>query len=199
MKKSFKIAFGGIISAFSVILILLGNIPMAEYVGPTFAGILLAWAVIEMGAIQSLWVFAASGLLSFLLSGNKEPVMLYVLFFGYFPILKDVLQRKVKLRVVRWVIKVIVFNVSMVVAYLLLVYVFGMPLEDMQDFGKYTVLAAVCLIRHDQNIVIRIDRRLIRLVELLNQRENKARISLELFDQIRATGGHELLALRLSQ
>ena len=140
MKKSFKIAFGGIISAFSVILILLGNIPMAEYVGPTFAGILLAWAVIEMGAIQSLWVFAASGLLSFLLSGNKEPVMLYVLFFGYFPTLKDVLQRKVKLRVVRWVIKVIVFNVSMVVAYLLLVYVFGMPLEDMQDFGKYTVL-----------------------------------------------------------
>ena len=140
MKKSFKIAFGGIISAFSVILILLGNIPMAEYVGPTFAGILLAWAVIEMGAIQSLWVLAACGLLSFLLSGNKEPVMLYVLFFGYFPILKDVLQRKVKLRVVRWVIKVIVFNVSMVVAYLLLVYVFGMPLEDMQDFGKYTVL-----------------------------------------------------------
>ncbi len=140
MKKSFKIAFGGIVSAFSVILILLGNIPMAEYVGPTFAGILLAWVVIEMGAVQSLWVFAASGLLSFLLSGNKEPVMLYVLFFGYFPILKDVLQRKVKLRVVRWVIKVIVFNVSMVVAYLLLVYVFGMPLEDMQDFGKYTVL-----------------------------------------------------------
>ena len=130
MKKSFRIAFGGILSAFSVILILLGNIPMAEYVGPTFAGILLAWAVIEMGAVQSLWVFAASGLLSFLLSGNKEPVMLYVLFFGYFPILKDVLR----------MIKFIVFNVSMVIAYLLLIYVFGMPLEEMQDFGKFTVL-----------------------------------------------------------
>ena len=35
---------------------------------------------------------------------------------------------------------VVVFNASMVVAYLLLIYVFGMPLEDMQDFGKYTVL-----------------------------------------------------------
>lgn len=140
MKKSFRIAFGGILSAFSVILILLGNIPMAEYVGPTFAGILLAWAVIEMGAVQSLWVFAASGLLSFLLSGNKEPVMLYVLFFGYFPILKDVLQRKVKLRAVRWMIKFIVFNASMTAAYFLLIYVFGMPLEEMQDFGKFTVL-----------------------------------------------------------
>ena len=140
MKKSLKTAFGGILTAFSVILILLGNIPMAEFVGPTFGGMLLAWAVIEMGAVQSLWIYAAASLLAFLLSGNKEPAMLYILFFGYFPILKDVLQRKLKLRVLRWVIKFAVFNISMAAAYLLLIYVFGMPLEDMESFGKYSII-----------------------------------------------------------
>ena len=71
--------------------------------------------------------------------------------------------------------------------------------QALDIFSKYAVLAAVSFIRHDQNIVIRIDWRLVRLVELLDQREDKARVSLELFDQVCSTGGHELLALRLSQ
>ena len=139
MKQSFKIAFGGILSAFSVILILLGNIPMAEYVGPTFAGILLGWAVIETGALQSLWIYVAAALLSLLLSGNKEPALLYAMFFGYFPVLKDVLQRRVKFRALRWMIKFVVFNLAMLGAYFILIYVFGMPLEEMEGLGKYTV------------------------------------------------------------
>ena len=139
MKKSFEIALGGIVTAFSVILVLLGNIPLGEYLGPTFAGILLAWAVIEMGTVPSVCIFVACSLLSFLLSGNKEPAVLYALFFGYFPILKDVLQRRVKWRALRWVIKFAVFNAAMVGAYLLLIYVFGLPIEEMQGLGKYTV------------------------------------------------------------
>ena len=139
MKQSFKMAFGGILCAFSVILVLLGNIPMAEYIGPTFAGVLLAWAVIEMGALQSVWIYVATAILSFLLSGNKEPAVLYAMFFGYFPILRTVLQQKIRLRAVRWVIKFVVFNIAMAAAYLLLVYVFGMPLEEMEGIGKYTI------------------------------------------------------------
>ncbi|MBE6818708.1 MAG: hypothetical protein E7517_06080 [Ruminococcaceae bacterium] len=139
MKQSFKIAFGGILCAFCVILVLLGNIPMAEYIGPTFAGIILAWAVIEMGAVQSIWIYVAAAILSFLLSGNKEPALLYAMFFGYFPILRTVLQQKIRFAAVRWVIKFAVFNISMAAAYLLLVYVFGMPLEEMEGIGKYTI------------------------------------------------------------
>ena len=140
MKKSFKIALGGIITAFSVIIILLGNIPMGEYIGPTFAGVILAWAVIELGTVSSLWVFAGASILAFLLSGNKEPVLLYALFFGYFPILKDVLQRRVRFRFLRWIIKFLVFNAAMVIAYVLLIYVFRLPIEEMQGLGKYTAL-----------------------------------------------------------
>ena len=139
MKKSFAVALGGIITALSVIFIMLGNIPMGEYIGPTFAGMFTAWAVIELGMGRSLGIYAATSMLAFLLSFNKEPVILYILFFGYFPVLKAFLQLKLKFKALRWVVKFVVFNLAMVAAYLLLIYVFGMPLEEMQGLGKYTV------------------------------------------------------------
>ena len=139
MKKSLKVAFGGILSAFSVILILLGNIPMGEYLGPTCAGLLLIWAVEELGNMTSLAVYFASGVLAFFLSGNKEPAVLYILFFGYYAILRDVLLKKVKFAAVRWIIKLVVFNTAMAVSYLLLIYVFGMPLDEIQGLGKYSI------------------------------------------------------------
>lgn len=140
MKKSFSIALGGIITAFCVILIMLGNIPMAEYLGPTFAAVVIGWGVIELGLLNSLFIYIAASVLGFLLSFNREPVMLFIMFFGYFPILKALLQKKVKFKALRWIIKFIVFNASMVAAYYLLIYVFGMPLEEMEGLGKYTAL-----------------------------------------------------------
>ncbi len=139
MKKSLKVAFGGIISAFSVILILLGNIPFGEYLGPTCAGLVLVWAVEELGELTSLGIYLASSVLAFFLSGNKEPALLYILFFGYFPILRDFLIKKVKIKALSWVIKFLVFNCTMVIAYFILIYVFGMPLEELQGLGKYGV------------------------------------------------------------
>lgn len=139
MKKSLKVAFGGIISAFSVILILLGNIPFAEYLGPTFAGLVLVWAVEELGELTSLGIYLSSSVLAFFLSGNKEPALLYILFFGYYPILRDLLLKRVKVKALSWLIKFLVFNLTMVIAYFILIYVFGMPLEELQGLGKYGI------------------------------------------------------------
>ena len=54
------------------------------------------------------------------------------------------------------------------------------------------VLAAVRFIRHDDDIVIRKNRLHIRMIEFLNQCENKARVAPELGHQILAAGGDEL-------
>ena len=48
--------------------------------------------------------------------------------------------------------------------------------------GKNAVLAAVRLVRHDDNVVVGIDRRGVRLVELLDQREDEAGIAAQLVD-----------------
>ena len=61
------------------------------------------------------------------------------------------------------------------------------------------ILTAVCLVRHDQDIVIRIDRRLVRLVEFLDKGDDKAWIAFQLFNKISSACGHELFTFGFSK
>ncbi|MDO5448936.1 MAG: hypothetical protein Q4F70_04950, partial [Clostridia bacterium] len=38
------------------------------------------------------------------------------------------------------ILRFIIFNVSVVLGYLLIIYVFAIPIEEMEEFGKYTSL-----------------------------------------------------------
>ena len=49
-------------------------------------------------------------------------------------------------------------------------------------------------IRNDEDIMIGVDRRFIRLIKLLDQREYKARIPFQFIDQIRSACCHQFLA-----
>ncbi len=132
-------------TAFGVIVLMLGNIPFAEYVGPTFSGMILIWAVVEMGYVPSILIFVSTAVLSLFLSANKEPAVLYAAFFGYYSILRELLEEKVKIKVVKWMIKFVVFNASVVAAYAVLIYVFGMPLDELGGFGKYSLFILLAL------------------------------------------------------
>ena len=63
--------------------------------------------------------------------------MLYVLFFGYYPILKAVFE-KLKSRVLEYVLKFAVFNAAVLLAYGVVAGIIGVDLGDMGDFGVYT-------------------------------------------------------------
>ena len=67
------------------------------------------------------------------------------LFLGYYPILKDYLDRKLKPGLFVWLIKFIVFNLSMIAAYALMIYVFRMPdiMTEMGELGKWTGLVTL--------------------------------------------------------
>ena len=60
---------------------------------------------------------------------------------------------------------------------------------------KNAVLAAVGFIRQNQNVVIRVDGRLLGQVELLNQRKHEAGVSAQFHHQILAAGRNELRCL----
>lgn len=64
---------------------------------------------------------------------------------------------------------------------------------------KLPVLAAVRLIRQDEHIMIGIDRLCARLIEFLDERENIARIAMQLFQQILPAGRDELRRLGRAQ
>lgn len=124
------------IAALSVVIMMLTIIPVMTYAAPAFAGIMLMLIVIEINKKWAFGVYAAVGILSLLLATDKEASVMYVAFFGYYPIIKAVLESKLP-RVLEWIVKFLIFNVTMVAAYFVLIRVFGISMEDMNEFGKY--------------------------------------------------------------
>ena len=134
--SSFRVAVGGIVAALGLVLMLLTFLPFGTYAFPAFAGMLLVIIVIEFGYPYALSVFSATALLSFLIVTDKEAALLYALFFGYYPIVKALIER-VKSRSVQYIVKYAVFNVCMVAAFYLAVWVLSVPEESFVIFGVY--------------------------------------------------------------
>lgn len=132
------------IAALSVVIMMLTIIPVMTYAAPAFAGILLMVVVIEINKKWAFGVYAAAGILSLLLATDKEAAVMYVAFFGYYPIIKAVLESKLP-RAVEWIVKFLIFNVTMVAAYFVLIRVFGISMEDMNELGKYGPLILLAL------------------------------------------------------
>ncbi len=143
MKKrlSFKIALCGIITAIGIFLMFFtGIMPLMTYALPALAGALTIILVIEFGVKWAFMTYFSIGLLSLFLAADKESAVLFVLFLGYYPIIKSFYE-KIKLRALEWFLKIASFNLSIIVAYIIIINVFGMNeiLNEMNDFGRYTI------------------------------------------------------------
>ena len=137
MKKTFKIALGGIISGFALVLMLLtGIIWGGTYAFPCFAGMLLTVVVIEFSPKWAYCVYGAVSLLSLILAGDKEAVIYFILFFGFYPILKSTIE-KLKSKSVQYLLKYIVFNVCVISAFLVGKFILMIPDEEFTIFGFY--------------------------------------------------------------
>ena len=94
---------GGIASALCLLLMILTIIPIATYTMPALAGMVLIVVVIENGYSTAWMVYAAVGFLSLFICPDKEAAMLFVGFFGYYPILKGKLE-KIRVRMVEYLL-----------------------------------------------------------------------------------------------
>ena len=72
-----------------------------------FAAMLIVMVVIEIGGIWPWMVFAATGLLSLLLP-LKLAAVFYLVFIGYYPIVKEKIE-KLRGRFARWSVKLALF------------------------------------------------------------------------------------------
>ena len=141
-KISFKVALGGIISAVCILLMFFsGFLPMLDYAIPTFAGFLMVVVIVEVDRNWAIATYTASAILCPLVTPNKQAAALFIIFMGYYPILKFGLDRK-KNKVLVWIIKFAVFNAAMSAFFLLFTYLFTSSdmLEGMESFGKWAIL-----------------------------------------------------------
>ena len=71
---------------------------------------------------------------------DREAAMLFIFLFGHYPILKVSIE-KIKSHLLEWVVKIAVFNISVISCYWLILNIF-MPnvLDSLSDWGKYGIL-----------------------------------------------------------
>lgn len=137
---SFKVSLGGIVSALSLVLMIISGITISmEYAIPMITGALLMMLVVEFGKGFASVIYIAVSILSLLILGNKEPAVMYLMFFGYYPIIKSILEKHLK-KISCWIVKYLVFNVSMIASYFVVTKIFMIPFDDMDSFGKFGTL-----------------------------------------------------------
>lgn len=130
MKKSIstKTAMGAMISALSVVILIPSALEVFVYTLPAMAAMLTMFAVVELDKKWAMGIYAATSLIGLLLVANKEAVVYYVAFFGYYPVVKAIFESRLP-RVLEYILKILVFNVSIILAGVVLVNVFGMPYD----------------------------------------------------------------------
>lgn len=133
MKQSAKLALSSVLSAVSVVIMLMAYFPYVTYAIPAIAGAVLTVVAIE---VDKKWAFAAyiiSALISLFLC-EKEAASLYVCFFGYYSILKGAIESRFR-GFKEYLIKHIVFNIAIILGYILVVNVFGIPFSETGEGG----------------------------------------------------------------
>ena len=113
MKDTRKIAAGAMMAALCVIIMLLGAvIDLGTYAAALLAGVAMIPYGQKYGRKYQLMVFAASAALSFMLVPNIEQNLMYLGFYGWYPILWPGLEKLHKLT--RYMVKFFIFNVCFI-------------------------------------------------------------------------------------
>lgn len=170
MKKSVIVAVAGVMTALFVLLLQLGAmIWLLAYLMPLLCGIIMV-AVYQSAGGKTAWlIYAAVSVLSLVLLNDKECALLYVLFFGYYPMLREKLEG-VRNRACRTVLKLLIFNAGVVAAELLCTYVLGVPFELF--LGKWSAPVLLLL----ANLIFVIYERLLTMLTVIYTKKFKARI-----------------------
>ncbi len=141
MKKSEQVALCGVVAALCTLLMFMtGMFPFSTYALPALAGLLMVTVAVETGPTWAYTLYVAVSLLSFIMTPDKEAMLMFVAFFGHYPITKLLIER-LRSKPVRAVLKVLCFNLCVVLGYLVIIYLLRMPdvLTEFGDFGKYSV------------------------------------------------------------
>lgn len=136
------LALGGVLAALAVTVMVMGTIiPVATYVCPVICIFLLQFVLKICGCRLAWSWYGAVAILSVLLAPDKEAAVLFG-FLGYYPILKPWLDK----RAGKWLWKGAFFNASALIAYFLMLHLFGIEqvVEDLSGTG--TVMTILLLV-----------------------------------------------------
>jgi hypothetical protein len=135
--KAVKLAFSGVLCALSVTVLFLGSLfPLVEYAIPTLSGLCLIPIVIEIDRKYAFLAFAAASATGLIVVPRKEFALLFLLFLGYYPIVKSYVESKFRF-IAEWALKLGLFNAGMIAAFFVSINLLSIPKEEFSIGGVY--------------------------------------------------------------
>lgn len=139
-RKSWAIAYCGIVAALCVALMLLGAvIPIAMFIAPAVAGFLIATVCVECGLQMALTAYAAVSLLALLFVPDKEVALIFTVLLGYYPLVKPKFER-IRPALLRGVCKLLLCNGAVLAMYGLIYLL--VPMGSISQELRTTAMAA---------------------------------------------------------
>ncbi|MEG2988357.1 MAG: hypothetical protein RR807_03030 [Oscillospiraceae bacterium] len=110
-REAAKIALPALLTAIGLVLLYISCIlPSGRWAVVAIAGLCPAVAIVSTGVVGGSLTYAATAILGFLLAPDKGIILLYVLFFGLYPIIKFLIEKLKKLPV-EILCKLVFFNI----------------------------------------------------------------------------------------
>ncbi|MBE6816597.1 MAG: hypothetical protein E7520_02700 [Ruminococcaceae bacterium] len=136
MKQSKQVALAGMFAALQIVLMFLGSVVwILCYTAPMLCGLIMIMLRDSVGTKYCFTVYLVCSLVGIFFLPDKECVLTYVFFFGYYTMIRDKIEALP--RVVATVLKYLLFNVTIAASQVILVYAFHIPFDT--DFGKWSI------------------------------------------------------------
>lgn len=144
MKNTKKITICGMVAALATVIMLTSYFPYLTYAIPALAGLCIMVPMIECGTVWAFGTYIASATIIFI-TGELEAKLLYVMFLGYYPILKSLIE-KINKQFIEWILKFVCFNIAAIAFYYVSRVIFAVSYDDFGEWGKYGALIflAIC-------------------------------------------------------
>lgn len=140
MKKvSYKVSLGGIISALSIFFMFLtGFMPLLVYLVPALSGVMLLIVYVEINAKWAFFTYVSVAALCLFITPDKEAGLLYIMFLGYYPLLKMFIN-KIGNSIFEWILKLTIYNIMIIAYYHIIIRIVTSTdlAEEIGEWGKY--------------------------------------------------------------
>jgi hypothetical protein len=137
-----KAALCGVLAALAALWLMLGGIfPLAVFCCPILAMLTMIPVVVEYRGGTAMLFYAAVSLLGLLLCPDKECALVFA-FLGYYPVLRQGINRKIHSRALRLMVKCGYFFLSTAALYFTAIYLLSLQ-ELAQEFHHTAVALLV--------------------------------------------------------
>ncbi len=139
-----------VLSALTTVLLIIGGFfDVLDLVCASVSSLIIHIICKEYGNSKAGLVFAVSAVLSNLFLPLRSCPITFAAFFGYFPIIREVLYKKIKLKKLVYAILLLIYNLVMILLYNLFKEVWGLVNEPPVMYIALLVAANIFYISFD--------------------------------------------------